>query len=374
MAEQRRLTLRREIAGTIRSGLNAPKALVEAKNRYDNEQRSIDYVAARQRARGRYSGATPGDDGEYFDEHKMVFRAPEYRKLVLVSVSPADPPSPIEMSDADVKTLLSSHRRARFARPSGGTFSRSTSPTPKRPAQPRTHRERRELRRRGEGAWQERKGYRPRYRPQIRDHRPSGRRCCLCAQGRRGQRAGQGQLRHRAGACPQIEPEQFRPFAQVAAELKQELAAAARQTEIFDVYTRSRTHAQRATAGRGRRHPQAGSTHGRGRSLRPRPGRQRRCSYPPRSVISRRGFHHRHRGRARSVAVRGRATSGTTSPGSPLRASARSTKSRLRSKRAGASSRSPPASTQRQRASSTSSKPTRRFPIRISRASQGRNA
>src|SRR5881398_2070766 len=43
-AEQRRLMLRGELAGTIGSGLNAPKALVEATNRYDNEQRSIEYV------------------------------------------------------------------------------------------------------------------------------------------------------------------------------------------------------------------------------------------------------------------------------------------------------------------------------------------
>jgi len=44
VAEQRRRLLRRELAGTIASGLNAPKALVEAMNRYQNEQRSIEYV------------------------------------------------------------------------------------------------------------------------------------------------------------------------------------------------------------------------------------------------------------------------------------------------------------------------------------------
>ena len=44
VAEQRRRLLRRELAGTIASGLNAPKALVEAASRYENEQRSIEYV------------------------------------------------------------------------------------------------------------------------------------------------------------------------------------------------------------------------------------------------------------------------------------------------------------------------------------------
>src|SRR5882762_1427564 len=44
VAEQRRRLIRRELAGTIASGMNAPKALIEAANRYQNEQRSIEYV------------------------------------------------------------------------------------------------------------------------------------------------------------------------------------------------------------------------------------------------------------------------------------------------------------------------------------------
>src|SRR5215831_11010420 len=44
VAEQRRQALRRELAGTIAAGLEAPKAMVEALNRYQNEQRSIEYI------------------------------------------------------------------------------------------------------------------------------------------------------------------------------------------------------------------------------------------------------------------------------------------------------------------------------------------
>ncbi|HEY4857002.1 MAG TPA: SurA N-terminal domain-containing protein, partial [Xanthobacteraceae bacterium] len=44
VAEQRRRMLRRELAGTIAAGMEAPKALIEAANRYQNEQRSIEYV------------------------------------------------------------------------------------------------------------------------------------------------------------------------------------------------------------------------------------------------------------------------------------------------------------------------------------------
>ncbi|MFL6813415.1 MAG: SurA N-terminal domain-containing protein, partial [Bradyrhizobium sp.] len=42
VADQRRVTLRRQIAGTITAGLEPPKAMMEALSRFQNEQRSIE--------------------------------------------------------------------------------------------------------------------------------------------------------------------------------------------------------------------------------------------------------------------------------------------------------------------------------------------
>src|SRR5260221_10755483 len=44
VADQRKVSLRRQIAGTISAGLEPPKATIEALSRFQNEQRSIDYV------------------------------------------------------------------------------------------------------------------------------------------------------------------------------------------------------------------------------------------------------------------------------------------------------------------------------------------
>src|SRR5437763_15320576 len=44
-AEQRRVALRREIADAVSGGLSAPKSLAGAVNRYQNEQRTVDFVA-----------------------------------------------------------------------------------------------------------------------------------------------------------------------------------------------------------------------------------------------------------------------------------------------------------------------------------------
>ena len=43
---------------------------------------------------------------KYFDERKALFRAPEYRKIAIMSVTPADLAKPAEVSDADAKSLL----------------------------------------------------------------------------------------------------------------------------------------------------------------------------------------------------------------------------------------------------------------------------
>ena len=43
-AEQKRLTLRRELAETVGGDLTLPKSYSDAYNRFENEQRAIDYV------------------------------------------------------------------------------------------------------------------------------------------------------------------------------------------------------------------------------------------------------------------------------------------------------------------------------------------
>src|SRR4051794_4612161 len=44
VADQRRVSLRRQIAGTVSAGLEPPKLMLDALSRFQNEQRSIEYV------------------------------------------------------------------------------------------------------------------------------------------------------------------------------------------------------------------------------------------------------------------------------------------------------------------------------------------
>jgi peptidyl-prolyl cis-trans isomerase D len=102
-AEQKKLTLRREIADTVSGDLNPPKTLEQAYNRYENEQRAIDYVTLDRARAGDIAPPTTDEIQSYFDTHRTLFRAPEYRSIVVMSATPADVARPEDVSDADAK-------------------------------------------------------------------------------------------------------------------------------------------------------------------------------------------------------------------------------------------------------------------------------
>ncbi|HEX9323890.1 MAG TPA: SurA N-terminal domain-containing protein [Xanthobacteraceae bacterium] len=102
-AEQRRVALRRELADALSGGLGAPKTLADAVNRYQNEQRGIDYVALDRAQAGDMAVPTPELIGKYYEEHKAQFRAPEYRKIATLTLSAQDLARTIEVSEADAR-------------------------------------------------------------------------------------------------------------------------------------------------------------------------------------------------------------------------------------------------------------------------------
>src|ERR1700719_56697 len=116
IADQRRVSLRRQIAGTISAGLEPPKVMIEALSRYQNEQRSIDYVKLDAAQAGTIDPPSPETLAGYFDDHKIQFRAPEYRKIAFVAITPEDIGKWSEVSDEDARKLFE-QRRDRLGTP-----------------------------------------------------------------------------------------------------------------------------------------------------------------------------------------------------------------------------------------------------------------
>jgi peptidyl-prolyl cis-trans isomerase D len=116
LSEQRKIALRQHLLGTVSGDPMVPKTALEVFNRFQNEERTIDYVTLGAAQIGEIAEPTPEVLKKYFEERKVVFRAPEYRKLTIVELTPADLASRIEISDADLKKAYQD-RKSRYETP-----------------------------------------------------------------------------------------------------------------------------------------------------------------------------------------------------------------------------------------------------------------
>jgi peptidyl-prolyl cis-trans isomerase D len=238
VAEQRRQLLRRELAGTIASGLSVPRALVEAANRYQNEQRSIEYVLLDRALAGEIPPPPPEVLVKYFEERKALFRTPEYRKLVIVSLIPSEQARWIEISDADLKRAYE-ERRARYVTPERRHIlqidfpnAEAASAAAERIAKGTSFTEiAKEL---GKSEKDIDLGTVP--KSAVIDRAAADAAFAL----KEGEVSApvQGRFGTVLVQVLKIEPEQVRSLEQVAGELKQELAAARAKSEIFDLYNK----------------------------------------------------------------------------------------------------------------------------------------
>ena len=238
VAEQRRQMLRRELAGTIASGLSAPKALVEALNRYQNEQRAIEYVLLDRALAGEIASPPPEVLAKYFEDRKILFRTPEYRKLVLVSLIPSEQARWIEISDADLKRAYE-ERRARYVTAERRHImqidfpnAEAASAAAERIAKGTSFAEiAKEL---GKSEKDIDLGTVPK---SAMIDRPVADAAFALKEGEVSAPV-QGRFGTVLVQVLKIVPEQVRPLEQVAGELKQELATARAKSEIFDVYNK----------------------------------------------------------------------------------------------------------------------------------------
>lgn len=110
VAEQRNVMLRRQIAQSISGELPVPTTLLTAINQYQNEKRSVEYLALTSAQAGDIPAPTPDVLTKYFEDRKDLFRAPEYRKISILALTPAEIAKPDAVSDADAKAYYDQHK------------------------------------------------------------------------------------------------------------------------------------------------------------------------------------------------------------------------------------------------------------------------
>ncbi|MDE2579204.1 MAG: SurA N-terminal domain-containing protein [Hyphomicrobiales bacterium] len=117
VAVQRAVYLRQELADAVAAKAEPPVAMIEAIERYRTQTRAIDYVVLSPAAAGTVADPDAAALKAYYEANKSAFRAPEYRKLVYLSVNPADLAKPDLVSDADAQKLYDEVKEKRFGSP-----------------------------------------------------------------------------------------------------------------------------------------------------------------------------------------------------------------------------------------------------------------
>jgi peptidyl-prolyl cis-trans isomerase D len=116
VSEMRRGALRRQMVDAIGSGLKPPKVTAEVLDNFRGEERSIEYVQLDAAKAGEVPTPTPEELATYFEAHKFAFRAPEFRKVQLLTVSQPEIAGTLEVSEEEAKRIYQD-RLSRYGTP-----------------------------------------------------------------------------------------------------------------------------------------------------------------------------------------------------------------------------------------------------------------
>jgi peptidyl-prolyl cis-trans isomerase D len=117
IAEQRNTELRQQIGVSLVNGVTAPKALVEALVRFDTQARNIDYLILPPAAAGEIAAPTAEALQSFFNDRKQNYKAPEYRAVNVLTVTPTTLAKPGDVTDQDARALYDKVKDARFGTP-----------------------------------------------------------------------------------------------------------------------------------------------------------------------------------------------------------------------------------------------------------------
>ncbi|WP_036291272.1 SurA N-terminal domain-containing protein [Methylosinus sp. PW1] len=114
LLEQKGSYLRKALTDSIVSGLEPPRLVLEALHRFRNEIREVDYFLLPASAVGEVAKPSEEELKKYFADREQSFRAREYRKLALLTVTPASLAEPQKVAEADVRKLYDEVKAKRY--------------------------------------------------------------------------------------------------------------------------------------------------------------------------------------------------------------------------------------------------------------------
>jgi peptidyl-prolyl cis-trans isomerase D len=126
--EQRAVIARLQLAEAVTGALPVPLAMREAVHRYATERRSAGYVVLPASLAGDIPAPTDEQLRAFFEERKSTFRAPEYRGVNVVVLTPETLAKPDSVSDADARKRYEELKGSRFGTPERRTIQQIVFP------------------------------------------------------------------------------------------------------------------------------------------------------------------------------------------------------------------------------------------------------
>jgi peptidyl-prolyl cis-trans isomerase D len=113
---ERRLIQRQQFVRALGGDAAAPEVLREAIRRFESEERAVEFVMLDRGQAGDLPAPSPSEIDKYYEDNKAAFRAPEYRKIVALALTPEVLASEVQISDDDLRKLYE-QRRGRMGVP-----------------------------------------------------------------------------------------------------------------------------------------------------------------------------------------------------------------------------------------------------------------
>lgn len=129
VAEQRNVVARLQLAEAIGAEMRVPAAARDVAHRYGAERRSVSYFVLPATAAGDIPAPTPEQLQAFFEPRKGAFRAPEYRTLLVLALTPETVARPDEVPEADARRRYDAVKGQRFGTAERRTIQQIAFPT-----------------------------------------------------------------------------------------------------------------------------------------------------------------------------------------------------------------------------------------------------
>lgn len=113
---ERRLAQRQQIIQSLAGDIEVPGIIKDAVKRYETETRSVSYAMLGAANVGPFGEPTEEQLKSFFEARKVAFKAPEFRKIAVLVLTPESLAAKVEVSDQDVKAYYDANL-ARFGTP-----------------------------------------------------------------------------------------------------------------------------------------------------------------------------------------------------------------------------------------------------------------